>query len=188
MDAAYRASYDDGSGARPRARAHPRRRSGLCDRSRRQRSDDHDLRSWRAHSAALDAPDPGDARGPRDLQRAERDVRRGDGVLHGGEAGRHPPRPPHLRHDVLSGARPAQRVRRASLQGALRLRAQRARRRRALPAREPARHQGTPHLRAVGAGRSPRRRHPRHRRRRGRGQLRLLHLPSRRRAARAWCG
>ena len=45
-----------------------------------QRPDDHDLRPRRPHPAALDAPDPGDARGPGDAQRAERDVRRRDGV------------------------------------------------------------------------------------------------------------
>ena len=38
------------------------------------------LRPRRPHPAALDPPDPGDARGPRAAQRAERDVRRGDGV------------------------------------------------------------------------------------------------------------
>ena len=41
-----------------------------------QRPHDHALRQRRAHAAALDAPDPGDARGPGDAQRAERDVRR----------------------------------------------------------------------------------------------------------------
>ena len=45
-----------------------------------QRPDDHALRHGRPHPAAVDAPDPGDARGPRAAQRAERDVRRGDGV------------------------------------------------------------------------------------------------------------
>jgi cyanophycin synthetase len=49
--------------------------------SRRQRPDDHALRQGPAHPAAVDAPDPGDAGRPRHAQRAERDVRRRDGVL-----------------------------------------------------------------------------------------------------------
>ena len=57
-------------------------------------------------------------------QRAERDVRRGDGLQHGRQARGHPPRPPHLRHHLLPGAGPDERVRRASLQGDPRLRPQ----------------------------------------------------------------
>ncbi len=68
------------------ARAHPRRRPGLRPGGRRQRPDDHAVRSRQPHSPAVDAPDPGDARRPRHSQRAERDVRRGDGVLAGHQA------------------------------------------------------------------------------------------------------
>ena len=63
------------------ARAHSRRRPRLRARGRRQRSDDHAVRPRRPYSAALDAPDSGDARGPRDAQCAERHVRRGHGLL-----------------------------------------------------------------------------------------------------------
>ncbi len=82
------------------------------------------------HPAGVDAPDPGDARRPRAAQRAERDVRRGDGVLARHQARRDPPGPAHLRHHVLPGAGPHERVQRASVQGAVRLRPQRARGRR----------------------------------------------------------
>ena len=88
----------------------------------------------RAHPAALDAPDSGHAGRTRHVQRAERDVRGGDGVRDGRASRGHPSRAAHLRHHVLPGARPAERVRPASVQGAVRLRAQRARRRAALPA------------------------------------------------------
>ena len=106
------------------ARAHPRRRARRGARGGHQRPDDHALRSRRPHPAALDPPHPGDARGPRAAQRAERDVRRRDGVQHGGQARGHPPRAPHLRHDVLPGAGPDERLRRASVQGDPRLRPQ----------------------------------------------------------------
>ncbi len=43
---------------------------------------------------------------------------------HGREARGHPPRPAHLRHHVLPGARPDERVRRAPVQGDPRLRPQ----------------------------------------------------------------
>ena len=66
---------------RPGARAHPRRRPRLRAGGRRQRPDDHALRQGRPHPAAVDAPDPGHAGRPRDAQRAERDVRRGHGLL-----------------------------------------------------------------------------------------------------------
>ena len=79
------------------------------------------------HSAAVDALDSCDARRSRDPQRAERDVRRGDGVLARHQARRDPPGPAHVRHDVLPGAGPHERVQRASVQGRVRLRAQRAR-------------------------------------------------------------
>ena len=65
------------------ARAHPRGRARLRARGRRQRPDDDAVRSRRPHSAALDPPDSGDARGPGDAQRAERDVRRRHGLLAG---------------------------------------------------------------------------------------------------------
>ena len=105
-------------------RAHPGRRARRGARGGDQRPDDHDLRSRRPHPAALDPPDPGDARGPGAAQRAERDVRGGDGVQHGGQAGGHPARAPHLRHHVLPGAGPDERLRRASVQGDPRLRPQ----------------------------------------------------------------
>ena len=72
----------------------------------------------RPHSAAVDAPDPGDARGARDAQRAERDVRRGDGLLARHQARRDPPGAAHLRLHLLPGAGPHERVRRAPVQGA----------------------------------------------------------------------
>jgi hypothetical protein len=49
----------------------------------RQRPDDHAVRSRQPHSAAVDAPDSGDARRPRHAQRAERDVRRAMAFLAG---------------------------------------------------------------------------------------------------------
>ena len=64
----------------PGARAHSRGRPRVRARSRRQRPDDHALRPRQPHSAAVDASDSRDARRPRDAQRAERDVRRGDGA------------------------------------------------------------------------------------------------------------
>ena len=67
---------DDEPAARAGARAHPRGRARLRARGGRQRPDDHALRPRQPHPALVDAPDPGDARGPRDAQRAERDVRR----------------------------------------------------------------------------------------------------------------
>ena len=69
-------------------RAHPGRRPRRGARVGHQRPDDHDLRSRRPHSAALDPPHPGDARGPGAAQRAERDVRRGDGLQHGRSSSR----------------------------------------------------------------------------------------------------
>ena len=50
---------------------------------------------------------PATLEGRAHAQRAERDVRRGDGVLARHQARRHPPGPAHLRHDVLPGARAA---------------------------------------------------------------------------------
>ncbi len=117
----------DEPAARAGARAHPRRRPRLRARGRRQRPDDHAVRPQQPHPAGVDAPDSGDARRPRDAQRAERDVRRGDGVFARHQARRHPPGPAHLRLHVLPGAGPHERVRRASVQGAVRLRPQRAR-------------------------------------------------------------
>ena len=134
------------------ARAHPRRRARHRAGSRRERRDDHDLRPRCAHPAALDASHSGHARGARDVQRAERDVRGGDGVLDGRAPGGHPAWPADVRHDVLPGARAPQRVRRASVQGALRLRAQRARGERAVPAGESHDAGRAAHLRAGGAG------------------------------------
>ena len=96
---------DHESAARAGARAHPRRRPRLRARGRHQRPDDHAVRQGQPHPAAVDAPGPGDARGPRAAQRAERDVRRRDGVLDGHQARRHPPGPAHLRHHLLPGAR-----------------------------------------------------------------------------------
>ena len=75
----------------------------------------------------LDAFDSGNTRRSRDSQRAERDVCRGDGVLAGHQAGCDPAGPAHVRHHVLPGARPHERVQRAPVQGAVRLRSQRAR-------------------------------------------------------------
>ena len=46
------------------------------------------------------------------------------GLRHGREARGHPPRPAHLRHHVLPGARPDERLRRAPVQGHPRLRPQ----------------------------------------------------------------
>ena len=71
----------DEPAAWPGARAHPRRRPRLRARGGRQRPDDHALRPQQPHPAGLDAPDPGHARRPRAAQRAERDVRRGDGLF-----------------------------------------------------------------------------------------------------------
>ncbi len=96
---------DDEPGAPAGAGAHLGRRARRGAGDGDEGPDDHDLRSWRPHSAALDAPHPGDARGPGGAQRPERHVRRRDGVLDGREAGEHPPRAPYLRHLVLPGPR-----------------------------------------------------------------------------------
>ena len=87
----------------------------------------------------VDPPHPGDARGPRAAQRAERDVRRRDGVQHGAQAGGHPARAPDLRHHVLPGAGTDEHLRRASVQGHPRLRPQSGRGRGDVPAGRAAR-------------------------------------------------
>ena len=107
------------------ARAHPRGRPGGGAGGGDQRPHDHPLRPRHPHPAAVDPPDPGDARGPGAAQRPERDVRRRHRLQPGRGAGGHPPRPAHLRHHLLPGAGPAQRLRRAPLQGDPRLRPQR---------------------------------------------------------------
>ena len=115
------------------ARAHSRGRPRVRSRSRRQRADDHAVRPRQPHSAAVDASDSGDARRSRDSQRAERNVRRRDGVLARHQARRDPPGVAHVRHHVLPGARAHERVQRASIQSRVRLRSQRARCRRRWP-------------------------------------------------------
>ncbi len=164
-------------------RAHQggRARRGAGDGN--QGPDDHDLRSRRPHPAALDPPDSGDARGPGDAQRAERDVRGGDGVQHGAQAGGHPARAPHLRHHVLPGAGPDEHLRRASVQGDPRLRPQSGGGRGDVPAGRSAGRERTADLRARRAGRPAGRGHPRDRADRG-GTVRPLHLPARRPASR----
>ena len=166
------------------ARAHPRRRARVRARGGRQRPDDHPLRQERPHTAAVDSPDPGDARGARHAQRAERDVRRGDGVLARHQAGGDPPGPAHLRLHVLPGPGTHERLQRASLQGAVRLRAQRARGRGHGRPGAAARRPGPAHRGAGRSRRPPRRGSRRHRARGGR-PLRPLHLPARRQPARA---
>ena len=109
------------------AGAHPGRRARRVLEARHQRPDDHDLRSRRPHPAALDPPHPGNAGGPGDPQRAECDVRRRPGLQHGGQAGGHPARPADLRHHLLPGPGPDERVRRAAVQGDRGLRPQRQR-------------------------------------------------------------
>ncbi len=79
---------DDGPDARAGGRAHQGRRARRGARVGDQGPDDHHLRSRRPHPAALDPSDPGDARGPGAAQRAERDVRGGDGVQHGRSSSR----------------------------------------------------------------------------------------------------
>ena len=165
-----------------------RRRARRGARGGDQGPDDHDLRSRRPHPAALDPPHPGDARGPRDAQRAERDVRGGDGVQHGAQAGGHPPRAPHLRHHVLPGAGPDEHLRRASVQGDPRLRPQPGRGRgdvRAGRAAGGERAAGSCVLAAPGDRRDED--IARHRPDRG-GTLRPLHLPARRPAPRTEAG
>ena len=177
----------DEPAARAGARAHPCGRPRLRARSRRQRPDDHALRPQQPHPAGVDAPDPGDARRPRDAQRAERDVRGGDGLFARHQARRDPPRPAHVRLDVLPGAGPHERVQRTPVQGAVRLRSQRARSRGDGGPRAATGRDGTTHRRARRSGRPPRRR-PACDRRCGRWPLRSLHLPARRQPARPRSG
>ena len=166
------------------ARARPRRRPRLRAGGGRQRADDHALRQGQPHTAALDAPDSRHARGTRAAQRAERDVRRRDRVLARHQAGCDPPGPAHLRHDFLPGARPHERVQRAPVQGAVRLRPQRAR---GLgdgrPRAAARRHRAAD--RRDGWTRRPARRGPARDCARGRGALRSLHLPARRQSSRS---
>ena len=173
---------DDGPDPRAGGRAHqgrrPRRGAGVGD----QGPDDHRLRPQRAHPAALDPPDPGHARGPRDAQRPERDVRRGDGLQHGPQAGGYPPWAPDLRYDVLPGAGPDEHLRRAPLQGHPGLRPQPARRRGHVRPGGAAGAGGTSDRGAGRAGRPPGRGHRRHRADRG-GPLRSLHRAAGRPAA-----
>ena len=72
---------------------------------------------------------PGDPGGPRNPQCAECHVRCRHGVFAGHQTGRDTPGPAYLRFDLLPGAGPHECVQRAPVQGAVRLRAQRARRR-----------------------------------------------------------
>ena len=109
----------------PLVREHIRAgRAGGRARGRAERPADRALRHRPAHPAALDPPDPGDDGGPRDAQRAERDVRHRRRLQPGQEARGHPPRAAHLRHLVLPGAGPDERVQRAPVQGDPRLRPQ----------------------------------------------------------------
>ncbi len=78
-----------------------------------------------AHSAAVDAPDPGHARRAARSTTCRTRCSPRRWRSHGRQARGHPPRPAHVRHHVLPGAGPHERVRRASVQGDPRLRAQR---------------------------------------------------------------
>ena len=111
---------------------------------------------------------PATLEGRAHAQRAERDVRRLDRVLARPQARRDPPGPAHLRHDVLPGAGPHERLQRAPVQGAVRLRPQRARGRHARRPRDPARRLRAAHRRAGRARRPPRRGPARRSRRRSR--------------------
>ena len=137
------------------------------------------------HPAALDAPDPGDARRPRAAQRAERDVRRGDGVLAGHQArGRSATGLRTFDTTFFQAPGPDERVRRAPVQGDPRLRPQRARG----AARWPTWRSGstsTGRRIVVLAGPGDRRDEDlRAIAARGRRALRPLHLPARRQPAR----
>ncbi len=105
---------------------------------------------------------PATLEGQGDAQRPERHVRgghrlrareRADGAL----AGPDPPRPPHLLDQLLRGARPAQRVRRAPVQGHPRLRPQPGRRRGHGRPRDPHGRGRPPHPGPGRARRPPRR-------------------------------
>ena len=117
-------------------------------------------------------------------QRAERDVRGGDGVQHGRQARGHPPRPPHLRHQLLPGPGPDERLRRARVQGHPRLRPQPGRGGGDVPADRPDRGQGQEAGGARRTGRPAGRRPPGDRPA-GRRAVRALLLPPGRLAARA---
>ena len=80
------------------ARAHPRWWPRLRAGSGHQRPHDHAVRQGQPHPADVDPPDPGDARRPRPAQRAERDVRGGDGVFARDQARSDPPGTAHVRH------------------------------------------------------------------------------------------
>ena len=93
----------------------------------------------------------------------------------GNQARCDPPGAAHVRHDVLPGAGPHERLQRASVQGRVRLRPQRARRRHHGGSGAASRRHRPPHRRAGRAGRSSRRR-PARDREGGGGTVRPLHL------------
>ena len=169
------------------ARAHPRRRPR---RSRSRRASTASMitlyDNGQPHPAALDAPDPGDARGQGAAQRAERDVRRGDGVHAWASSSRTsatacaPSTPRSSRRPgrmnvfdehpfkvILDYGHNA-----AAVRGDVR------------PRRSGSTCSGRRIVVLAGPGRPPRRGHPRHRARSRRRPVRPLHLPPRRQPAR----
>jgi hypothetical protein len=113
---------------RPRAQAHPRRRPGVV-LEEGINGQMITLYDKGAHIPLLWThliPATVEGKAMHNVQNAMFAAR--DGLRDGREGREHPPRPAHLRHHLLPGPRPPQRLRRAALQGHPRLRPQPRRR------------------------------------------------------------